>query len=115
VTRFRQEVASGTSRPALVLDEGRPIAGACLIGVGAEAELAGVWTSPAHRRRGFATAACAALLRDFFNRGGELIWLSTAEHGSEALYRKLGFRRVGTQCNYVWPAGIPLPLQSSAA
>jgi ribosomal protein S18 acetylase RimI-like enzyme len=74
--------------------------------VGPEAELAGVWASPGYRRHGHARTVCAALLRRFFlDLGGELAWLSAGDEDSEALYRTLGFTRVGTQLNYALATG----------
>lgn len=101
VAQLAGELLRGTSILAACSEHGLPVAGASLIGVGAEAELAGVWTAPGHRRRGLATAACARVLARFTRRGGELAWLSAGDAGSERLYRRLGFVRAGTQLNMV--------------
>jgi ribosomal protein S18 acetylase RimI-like enzyme len=104
LAQLGRDLAEGATLAAARLEDGRPVAGACLIGVGAEAELAAVWTRPDHRRRGHASAVCAALAGTFLARGGELVWLSASGPGSLALYEKLGFRPVGTQLNYARPA-----------
>jgi GNAT superfamily N-acetyltransferase len=108
LAQLRRDLAEGATLAAAWLEDGgRPVAGACLIGLGPEAELAGVWTDARHRRRGLATAVCAALLRRFFAAAGELAWLSAAGEGSEALYRRLGFARVGTQLNHGPHGALP--------
>jgi len=75
-----------------------PRAGAVVQLGGDAGELAGVWTHPAHRRRGLARQVCHALLAGTFARGVSLAWLSAAE-GALELYEGLGFVRVGTQVN----------------
>ena len=79
------------------------VAGASLIRAGTVAELVGVWTLPAWRRRGLARGCCQLLLDRFFATGGELVWLSAGDTASAALYDGLGFRPCGTQLNYAWP------------
>lgn len=79
--------------------EGEFIAGATIQIGGGVGELAGVWTAPSMRRQGLAYAVCRRLLGEYFEAGGDLCWLSSAE-GASRLYEKLGFSRVGTQLNY---------------
>ena len=104
VEQFGRDLDEGATLAAVRFDGDEPLAGASLIGIGAEAELAGVWTAPGHRRRGHAAAVCAALMRRFFAAGGEVVWLAAGGEGSERLYRGLGFERVGTQLDYGPPA-----------
>jgi ribosomal protein S18 acetylase RimI-like enzyme len=101
LAQLRHDLQEGVTLAATRTLKGQPISGASLIGVGAEAELAGVWTRPEQRRRGHALAVCALLLQHFFDQSGELIWLSADGDGSEELYRRLGFRPAATQLNYV--------------
>lgn len=75
-----------------------PAAGATLLVGGDVAELAGVGTLPAMRRRGLAAWACGELMARYFARGGSLCWLS-AEPEAQGLYARLGFTVVGTQRN----------------
>lgn len=63
------------------------------------AELAGVGTANAFRRRGVASSVSSALMADFFQTG-DAVWLSAGDETAEAVYRRLGFRTVGTQANY---------------
>lgn len=79
------------------------LSGAVLLLGGGSAELAGVATEPHLQGRGHARQACTALLARYFAAGNDLCWLSAAE-GAEGLYRRLGFRRAGTQRNYGRPA-----------
>jgi predicted GNAT family acetyltransferase len=87
-----------------VADGELPVSGSSLIGPGPVAELAGVWTRPPWRRRGYARAVCRLLLERYFAAGGELAWLSAGDLASGALYRRLGFVPCGVQLNYVGPA-----------
>ena len=92
----------GSVRAGALDVAGAPVAGAALQYGGGTAELAGVWTDPAHRRRGHARVACHALLATAFAGGLTLAWLSAAE-GALELYERLGFGRVGTQVNLEAP------------
>jgi ribosomal protein S18 acetylase RimI-like enzyme len=96
--RLVEGLVGGTVLAGAVDAAGTPVAGASVIVGGAAGELAGVWTLPEQRRRGYAQQACHALLTAFFARGHDLAWLSAAE-GAVGLYRRLGFTPVGTQVN----------------
>lgn len=110
LARFRGDLAEGATMAAARIEGGRPVAGACLIGIDdGEAEMAGVWSGTSHRRRGHATAACTGLTSAFFGEGGRLVWLSAADDEIEPLYRRLGFVRAGTQLNYALTGGAFRP------
>ena len=98
--RFVAGLRRGTLAAAELRQGEATVAGASLIGAGAVAELAGVWTLPDHRRRSHARACCQLLLERFFARGGELAWLSVHEPEAARLYVGLGFRPCGTQLNF---------------
>lgn len=102
-SQLRRDLGSGASIVAACGAADRPLAGATLIGVGADAELAAVWTRPGYEGRGHARDVCRLVLSHFFAAGGELVWLSAAGERSLRLYQGLGFRRVGTQLNYALP------------
>jgi RimJ/RimL family protein N-acetyltransferase len=55
--------------------------------------IAPVWTPAAHRRRGYATAAVAALARELLARGKERVFLVTdlANPTANAIYARIGF------------------------
>lgn len=101
--RFAEGLRRGTIEAAAVLEAAQPVSGASLTGRAEVAELVGVWTCPAWRRRGYARATCALLLEHLFAAGGALAWLSVGDAASRSLYRSLGFQPCGVQLNYVGP------------
>ncbi len=108
VARLAAAIAEGRCRVAAVTDPaGGFVAGASLIGIeppgsGAvpAAELAGVWTAPAHRGQGLASRLSTTLVDSFLAEGGGWVWLAAEAVRSAAFYAKLGFRRIGRQRNY---------------
>jgi ribosomal protein S18 acetylase RimI-like enzyme len=75
--------------------------------VGGVAEVAGVATLPAARRRGYASQLTASLARRALEEGDDLVFLSAGDDDVARLYSKVGFRRVGTAC-IAQPAVAPL-------
>ncbi|AUH41932.1 GNAT family N-acetyltransferase [Streptomyces sp. CMB-StM0423] len=61
------------------------------------AELAGVGTRPAYRRRGVAAAVTAALTEAMFDRGAGSVWLEYSGAGSRGTYTRVGYRPGGTR------------------
>ena len=68
----------------------------------AGARIGPVWTLPAHRGRGFATALVAALARELLGAGKRQLFLVTdiANPTSNAIYARIGFRPLGDFCEY---------------
>jgi len=62
------------------------------------AEIAGVATLPAARRRGYASQLTATLARHALHNGAHLVFLSAGDDDVARLYSRVGFRRVGTAC-----------------
>ncbi|MGW4498421.1 GNAT family N-acetyltransferase [Micromonospora sp. NPDC004336] len=62
------------------------------------AEIAGIATLPAARRRGLGAAVTAALARELLAAGTELVFLSAGSEDIARVYLRVGFRRVGTAC-----------------
>ncbi|MBQ1073061.1 GNAT family N-acetyltransferase [Micromonospora sp. C31] len=95
----RARVADGRRLSALA---GTPTEGALASGmamrVGDVAEIAGVATLPAARRRGLGAAVTATLARELLAAGTELIFLSAGSEDIARVYLRVGFRRVGTAC-----------------
>jgi ribosomal protein S18 acetylase RimI-like enzyme len=89
-------VADGTMLGAMVMVDGVAVACAGLQIGGGAAELTGVATRPGWRRRGLASALCGEALAGFFAQGYDLAWLSAADTVAGAVYRRIGFRQVGT-------------------
>jgi ribosomal protein S18 acetylase RimI-like enzyme len=80
------------------------IAGRASIGiVEGVAELYGVVTDPPFRRRGVAATICSALVERLFHDGGTLVFLDAENPGAEALYARLGFRKIGARLSYAEP------------
>lgn len=59
------------------------------------AEVTGVATLPAFRRRGFGAAVTSLLVRDAFDRGITTVFLSAGEDDVARMYASLGFREIG--------------------
>jgi ribosomal protein S18 acetylase RimI-like enzyme len=66
--------------------------------VGGVAEVVGVATLPAARRRGYASQLTANLARQALHEGDDVVFLSAADEDVARLYTKIGFRRRGTAC-----------------
>ncbi|MFF8608971.1 GNAT family N-acetyltransferase [Streptomyces sp. NPDC015346] len=64
--------------------------------VGAVAEVVGVGTLPAARRRGLGLAVTAALVADARARDVETVFLTATDGDVARLYGRLGFRTIGT-------------------
>lgn len=100
---WRDLLANGMERGCVVvavaIQDGRVVCCASLqIGAGA-AELCGVGTLPGYRRRGLASGLCTRLIGEAFKREIAQVWLSAGDPVAEAVYRRLGFRQIGTQLN----------------
>ncbi|WP_213453956.1 GNAT family N-acetyltransferase [Rhizomonospora bruguierae] len=62
------------------------------------AEIVGVATLPAARRRGYAATLTAALARRLLADGVTTVFLSAGSDDIARVYARVGFRRVGTAC-----------------
>jgi len=62
------------------------------------AEVVGVATLPAARRRGLGAAVSAGLARHALAIGYDLVFLSAASADVARVYARIGFQRVGTAC-----------------
>jgi predicted GNAT family acetyltransferase len=87
-----KRVARGQYR---IWDDGGRVAHAAFNDAAPEfARIAPVYTPPAHRRRGYATALVAAMSRELLGRGKRKLFLTTdiANPTSNAIYARIGFR-----------------------
>lgn len=66
--------------------------------LGEVSEVVGVATLPSHRRQGWAGAVTDALVADALARGVATVFLSAADESVARVYRRVGFRDVGTAC-----------------
>jgi len=89
----RRQIRAGLMVTAVTLDQN---ATGTLIPVGDTAEIVGVATLPAHRRRGLAGAITRALVAEARRRGVTLVLLSAGSDEVARVYERAGFRRVGT-------------------
>ncbi len=94
---FRACLADGSVRTWVRLDEqGRPVAAASLLGGPPAVELAGLWTRPDRRRRGFARSVVRTALAAAGEGGCGLVWAGAANGASAALLESLGMVRLAT-------------------
>lgn len=69
------------------------------------AEIVGLGTLPAYRRRGLGAAVTAALTADAHGGGVEVVFMSAGDADVARIYRRLGFTEVGTACIAAPPDG----------
>ncbi|MCC7433965.1 MAG: GNAT family N-acetyltransferase [Methanoregulaceae archaeon] len=98
-TTTAKAIAEDRYLAALAWEDGLAVSAGFAIGGPTVREIAGVATLPEYRRRGHAGAVIQALLKRFFEAGGEVAWLTPGDAGAEQLYSKLGFVAAGTQLN----------------
>ncbi|MET8351264.1 MULTISPECIES: GNAT family N-acetyltransferase [unclassified Micromonospora] len=95
----RTRVADGRRISALA---GTPTEGALAGGMAMRvddvAEIAGVATLPAARRRGLGAALTATIARELLAAGTDLVFLSAGSEEIARVYLRVGFRRIGTAC-----------------
>jgi ribosomal protein S18 acetylase RimI-like enzyme len=103
VANLRRRLTGGLHLHALAALHGVPAGAASLSPIDDIAELAGVATHPNMRRRGVAATLSSFLTRQHFNRGGRMAWLSAADQGAQAAYRKVGFQLIDVRLNYIGP------------
>jgi ribosomal protein S18 acetylase RimI-like enzyme len=98
ISRWRDQIGAGR-RAAIALLESQAAGVGTTMGTDL-AEVQGVTTLPAARRRGVAASLSSALVADMFKRGGDAVWLSVEEDAARACYAKIGFDKIGSRLNY---------------
>jgi predicted GNAT family acetyltransferase len=90
-----------TLRAGGVVATARDVASGAIVGGGVAtpaiagiSEIAGIGTAAAFRKRGAAGAVTAALAREAFARGMELLWLTPGGREAERIYTRAGFEAV---------------------
>jgi ribosomal protein S18 acetylase RimI-like enzyme len=101
ITQLRDQIEAGGVRCALANLDGVPAGVGVIMALSGIGELVGVATLPALRRRGVATTVCSVLVKDHFQQGGDLVWLSAGDAIAQATYERIGFRVVDTRLNYI--------------
>ncbi|MEA2303732.1 MAG: hypothetical protein QOH43_1012 [Solirubrobacteraceae bacterium] len=91
-------LASGHVVMAAAEDADGVVGGGMASPRGDVAELAGIATLPAARRRGVARSVTDALVAAMAGRGVATVFLSAADDTVARIYEGAGFRRVGTAC-----------------
>lgn len=104
VERLRDQLRAGTLCYALATLDGVPAGAGSTAPIDGVAEVAGVATSPALRRRGVAASLTSFLAKQLFAAGGTLAWLSAGDAFAQAVYERVGFAVVDTRLNYIEPA-----------
>ncbi len=79
-------------------DTGRVVGGGSAAPRGETAELMGIGVPPFARRRGLGSAITRALVRAARDRGVTTLLLSAGSDSAASIYRRVGFRDVGTAC-----------------
>jgi ribosomal-protein-serine acetyltransferase len=94
----RSEELWGTDYDYAIVAPGQALVGSCsmMSRIGASGFEIGYWVHPAHVRRGYATAAAAALAAEAFRVGADRVEIvhDLANLASGAVPRRLGFREV---------------------
>jgi ribosomal protein S18 acetylase RimI-like enzyme len=89
-------IRQGLTTMAAAVDNSGPVAGGSYSPRDGVAEITGVATLPAFRRRGLALAVTSALVEHAAAHGTELCFLSAENDDVAQIYRRLGFVRVAT-------------------
>lgn len=89
-------LASGRTAMAVAVQDGVVLAAGQYNPVGDVAEVAGVGTLPAARRRGLALAVTSVLVADALTRGARTVFLSAGDEAVARIYARAGFRTVAT-------------------
>jgi ribosomal protein S18 acetylase RimI-like enzyme len=93
--RRAARVAAGQPVVAAAYVDGAPVARGSFSVVDDVAEITGVTTLPAYRRRGIGAAVTAVLAEEAVRRGARLLWLSATDDAVARVYSRLGFREIG--------------------
>lgn len=97
IERMRARIAAGLNITAVAVDsEAGVLATGAAQPVGDLAEIVGVATLPAYRRRGLGAAVTSALVTACRRRGVRTVLLSAQSDAVARIYEGLGFQRVGS-------------------
>ena len=93
--RKREDLLAGAQRCCLGFVGGEAAGAGSSLVAGDTCEIAGIGTLPRWRGRGVASAIVGALVREHFQKGGNLAWLSAADERAGSVYRGIGFHPTG--------------------
>lgn len=94
----RRDLSSGTAVRYAAWADGEPVCTGRFSAVDGVAEIVGVGTVPAYRRRGIGAAVTAALTAAALGRGVEVVFMSAGDAEVARIYRRLGFTEIATAC-----------------
>jgi ribosomal protein S18 acetylase RimI-like enzyme len=95
---LREQIRAGRTVMAIADTDRGPIGGGTANPRADVAELTGIATLPAFRRRGVGLAVTAALVEELARRGVDVVFLSAADDDVARIYERAGFRRVAQAC-----------------
>ncbi len=95
---MRHQLRAGHAVMAVAEDERGPVAGGTALPRGDVAELVGIATLPAARRRGIAALIVAALVDAVSAHGVQTAFIGAADADVARVYGRVGFRPVATTC-----------------
>lgn len=101
IAELREQIQTGKMRYAWASLDGIPAGVGITTPMSGICELVGVTTLSAMRRRGVAATLCSFLVKDHFQGGGELVWLSAGDAIAQATYERIGFQKVASRLNYI--------------
>jgi ribosomal protein S18 acetylase RimI-like enzyme len=102
----RREMLKADNKVMLMaLVDGEPVGSGVVTHSGGVAEITGIATRESHRGLGIASAITSRLARSALSARCDVVYLTARDEDAARIYRRLGFRRVGT---YV-EAGKPKP------
>jgi ribosomal protein S18 acetylase RimI-like enzyme len=96
VAMLRERLRSGQSVLAAAFDPDGPLGAGSCQSLASVAEITGVGVLPSARRMGLGGAVTAALAADAQRRGVQTVFLAASDDEVARVYRRLGFRRIGT-------------------
>lgn len=103
----RRELAAGTAVRYAAWADGEPVCTGRFSAVDGVAEIVGIGTVPAYRRRGIGAAVTAALTAAALAAGIEVVFMSAGDADVARIYGRLGFTGIGTACIAEPPAASP--------
>ncbi|MGZ6696406.1 MAG: GNAT family N-acetyltransferase [Solirubrobacteraceae bacterium] len=95
---MRHQIRAGHVVMAVAEDDHGPVAGGTALPRGDVAELVGIATLPAARRRGIAALVVAALVDAVAARGVTTTFMGAADEAVARVYERVGFHVVATAC-----------------
>ncbi len=101
--RLRSDLAGGSVARALVVGPDGPVASGAAQRCGDVVELVGIATAARARGRGLGSAVTAALAAAARRTGAGVVFLAAGDETATRVYRRVGFRPVGT-CGVAAPA-----------